>query len=373
MREINIGRILLENRRRQNITQDELATHMGVSKACISKWETAATYPDITLLPRLASFFNISIDELMGYEPQMTVTEIRKLYQQISHDFFTKPFDQVMAYCRTISKKYFSCFPLLFQVGTLYLNHCTFAKTPKKIIDVLEEARELFVRVKEESDNASLKEQALNMEAFCLLKLGRGEEVTELLSDFIPLKMPSEPLLAEAYQMIGQNQKAKQILQAGIYQSVLELLNLLLSYTKLCVQDEPSFEETSHRILSIADSFQLESLHPSILLTTYFSLAQEYMNHEQEEKALVMLEKYSKLAVSDIYPLSLHGDTYFTLLDDWLKENLTLGNQLPRQESLVRKEIASVLTDTQIFASLADNVKFQEIVRRLEREKGAPL
>ena len=368
MKEINLGNILLENRRKRNITQDELAAHMGVSKACVSKWETASTYPDITLLPRLAAFFNISIDELTGYKPQMSITEIRSLYQQISCDFSTKPFDQVMIYCRTITKKYFSCFPLLFQIGTLYVNHCMLAKNPIKISDVLNEAMELFVRIKEESDNASLKEQALNMEAFCLLKLGRGEEAAALLSDFIPVKMAAEPLLAEAYQMTGNQQKAKQVLQAGIYQSMLELINLLLSYTKLCNQNNPVFEETCRRILAIADSFQLEPLHPAIMLNTYFYLAQEYIRHENEEKALTMLEKYCHLAVSNISSFCLHGDAYFSLLDDWLKENLTLGNQLPRQEALIRKEIVSALTETQVFSSLSGNQKFQEIVRRLKRE-----
>lgn len=66
MKELNIGRSLLENRHKRGITQDELAEYIGVSKASVSKWETAATYPDITLLPRLAAFFNISIDELDG-------------------------------------------------------------------------------------------------------------------------------------------------------------------------------------------------------------------------------------------------------------------------------------------------------------------
>jgi len=41
------------------------------------KWETASTYPDIALLPKLAAFFNISIDELIGYEPQLTKEAIR--------------------------------------------------------------------------------------------------------------------------------------------------------------------------------------------------------------------------------------------------------------------------------------------------------
>ncbi len=67
MKELNIGRILIENRHKRGVTQDELANYMGVSKASVSKWENAVTYPDITILPKLAAFFNISIDELMGY------------------------------------------------------------------------------------------------------------------------------------------------------------------------------------------------------------------------------------------------------------------------------------------------------------------
>lgn len=78
MKEIHLGRILAENRRRKGITQDELAEFVGVSKAAVSKWETESTYPDILLLPRLAAYFDISIDELMGYEPQMDREEIRR-------------------------------------------------------------------------------------------------------------------------------------------------------------------------------------------------------------------------------------------------------------------------------------------------------
>ena len=48
MKEINLGRILVENRHKRGITQDELAAYMGVSKAAVSKWETGMTYPDIS-------------------------------------------------------------------------------------------------------------------------------------------------------------------------------------------------------------------------------------------------------------------------------------------------------------------------------------
>lgn len=43
MKEINIGRVLIKNRHKRGITQDELATHLGVSKGAVSKWETGAS------------------------------------------------------------------------------------------------------------------------------------------------------------------------------------------------------------------------------------------------------------------------------------------------------------------------------------------
>lgn len=105
MKEINLGRILIENRHKRGITQEELASYLGVSKATVSKWETETTYPDITLLPQLAAYFDISIDELIGYEPQMEKTEIRKCYCQLAKEFATLPFNEALEHCREMAKK----------------------------------------------------------------------------------------------------------------------------------------------------------------------------------------------------------------------------------------------------------------------------
>ena len=109
MREIHLGRILAEQRRSRGITQDELAEFLGVSKAAVSKWETESTYPDILLLPRLASYFDISIDGLMGYEPQMDSREIRKTYRRLAGEFAALPFGQALDHCREYVRKYYSC------------------------------------------------------------------------------------------------------------------------------------------------------------------------------------------------------------------------------------------------------------------------
>lgn len=55
-------------RREKGITQEALALSLGVTNQAVSKWESAQTCPDIALLPVIADYFGVSIDELMGHE-----------------------------------------------------------------------------------------------------------------------------------------------------------------------------------------------------------------------------------------------------------------------------------------------------------------
>ncbi|HWR05319.1 methyltransferase domain-containing protein [Sporomusa sp.] len=63
----SLGKNISRYRKLKNITQEELATQLNITFQAVSKWETNQTYPDITLLPHLASILEVSIDRLMGY------------------------------------------------------------------------------------------------------------------------------------------------------------------------------------------------------------------------------------------------------------------------------------------------------------------
>lgn len=53
-------------RKKKNNTQEDLAAFLTVSSAAVSKWERGECYPDIEFLPKIASYYNISMDELFG-------------------------------------------------------------------------------------------------------------------------------------------------------------------------------------------------------------------------------------------------------------------------------------------------------------------
>lgn len=69
---MDIGNKIRKLRRARGLTQEELATSINISFQAISKWENNISLPDITMIPILASFFGISIDELFDYSLKET-------------------------------------------------------------------------------------------------------------------------------------------------------------------------------------------------------------------------------------------------------------------------------------------------------------
>ena len=82
---LNLGNQIRLNRRRMNLTQEQLAEKFGTSPQAISRWEIGATYPDIEMLPMIASFFEMSIDALLG----VTEEEKEKFCAELQQSFET--------------------------------------------------------------------------------------------------------------------------------------------------------------------------------------------------------------------------------------------------------------------------------------------
>lgn len=63
--EINLKQKLRDLRQRKNITQEALAVHLGITPQSVGKWERGEGFPDITLLPKIAFYFDVTIDDLL--------------------------------------------------------------------------------------------------------------------------------------------------------------------------------------------------------------------------------------------------------------------------------------------------------------------
>lgn len=89
-------------RREKDLTQETLAEFFGVTFQSVSNWERGESYPDITILPEIAGFFKVSVDELLGINKAENEHEINskiaeydnltdhKLMQEIINDLKAK-------------------------------------------------------------------------------------------------------------------------------------------------------------------------------------------------------------------------------------------------------------------------------------------
>lgn len=68
---MTLGEKFKDLRKKINISQEELAEKIGVSRQTVTKWENDLGLPDIENLKNIASLFNISVDELLDYKKDL--------------------------------------------------------------------------------------------------------------------------------------------------------------------------------------------------------------------------------------------------------------------------------------------------------------
>lgn len=72
---MNLGNKIVSLRKKNNLSQEELAEKVGVTRQTISKWELEETAPDINQAKTLSKIFNVSLDELTNNNINSILTE----------------------------------------------------------------------------------------------------------------------------------------------------------------------------------------------------------------------------------------------------------------------------------------------------------
>lgn len=114
---IKIGESIRELRISSGFTQEKLAQALGVSGQAVSRWESSSGYPDMELVPSIANFFHVSIDELFGYdgERDVKIKEILKKTEEMIG--LQKNMDTCVAMLREAAAEFPSEPEILTQLG----------------------------------------------------------------------------------------------------------------------------------------------------------------------------------------------------------------------------------------------------------------
>jgi transcriptional regulator with XRE-family HTH domain len=267
MKELNISKCIIKKRKEKGITQKQLANYIGVSKASVSKWESGHSYPDILFLPEIATYFNITVDVLIGYSPQLT-------------------------------KEYYSCFPFLLTMVQLLLNHFTLTDTEENKKALLQKCIFLCQRVKNESDVADEISQANSMEAVAEMFCSNFTRVIDLLdSTIVPYS-------------------GAEICQVNLYQKVISILSLLTMHASMHMSEPELFETIYQQGRQIIKLFDLKNLVCNSVAGIHIVAAQSYILQKENKKAIYALEEYVDTVCGYTYPLKIRGNSYFSYIDE---------------------------------------------------------
>ena len=189
---IKIGAIIKKLRAENNITQDVLATAIGVTPQAISRWESEGGYPDIELLPALADFFSISTDELLGYKLSEREEELANIKKELRRLAEVGTHQEKLSFARDAFVK----FPNDFKIK-VYLAACLsdeWNNTHEK--SLIHESEILCLSVIDDCHDEDIRYEAICTLSSIYNELGEIKKARSTLELLSPMKYCRETALA---------------------------------------------------------------------------------------------------------------------------------------------------------------------------------
>lgn len=111
--QLNIGEKIKQLRKERSITQDELAEILGVSFQSVSRWENSTCYPDLELLPTIADFFDVTVDNLLGVNKAIEQKNVKKYLDNFQKEISVGNIDKCIEIARQGVSEYPNNYELL--------------------------------------------------------------------------------------------------------------------------------------------------------------------------------------------------------------------------------------------------------------------
>lgn len=182
---MNIGKKIKELRKARNLSQEKFAEYFDITPQAVSKWENGTAYPDITIIPALAAFFNASVDELFDFDKTKIEREIMAVVDE-AHKYRQNNLPQSTAILKGGLEKYPN--------NEVLLNNLLYVlDNPDEIIDT---AQTLLNNTSDDE----IKYDVLRILAQTYLKIGNKEMCKSYISEIPELYFTKLELSAKYLQ-----------------------------------------------------------------------------------------------------------------------------------------------------------------------------
>ena len=198
---MNFAQKLQKKRKDAGFSQEQLAFELNVSRQAVSKWESGASYPDITLLPPLARLLKIDLNTLLSFKEELTEAEIADLVRELTQVIQTGQVEAALLYAREQAEEYPSCLPLLYALASV-LKSCSMLLSEHS-----EEADALIRQWLEQcaqGEDGQVRDGAIGFLFLDALKQEQFEEARQLLN-----RLPQPPMIDKQQLQVCAPRKRK--------------------------------------------------------------------------------------------------------------------------------------------------------------------
>ena len=296
----HIGLNIKKLRTKGHFTQEQLAAYLGISTQAVSRWETQNGAPDLALLPRIADFFSVTVDDLFGIDRDSRTSRIEELRRRVIRTLNSAPMEEGLAQLREAAAQYPS--EVFFQIALAdwLLRHALQDPNAPNITEC-REAERLYLALRDRTDNPHLRDVAITGLAR-LHARGYGDDqgASRFLNELPNVYTCRE--LANLQVLSGENlQKARQLV---ILRMTETLGQTLLDYIAHQIPNERErFEEKIDMLRRLIDLYDLilgdNKLHyHREVSTAYRYIATYTVALDQREETLSALEKMCRHAIA---------------------------------------------------------------------------
>lgn len=205
---MKIGEVIRKYRKQKDLTQEELASRLGVTAPAVNKWENGNTMPDITLLAPIARLLDVSLDELLSFQSDLTPQEVRNLVQKAEEKFSSEPYDDVFLWAKEQIQAYPNCEDLIFALAAQLDGHQWMQELPEN-----KAQSEFIISCYERllsSGDESMRTTTANFLYQYYLNRKQYEKAGEYLSFFSIQNPERKRKQADLYRLTGDLDKACQ-------------------------------------------------------------------------------------------------------------------------------------------------------------------
>ncbi|MBR7092427.1 MAG: helix-turn-helix transcriptional regulator [Clostridia bacterium] len=292
----NLGEKLKSLRKARDLTQEQLAERLGLSAQAVSKWETNASYPDISLLPVLANFYGVTTDELLGVDVTKAKEKIKAYADEVFALYHAWKYKEMVEAARKACAEYPGDDETLFNLAWALGQAHAVVGTKE---ETLGEAVKIAERILADSTDTAMRLKTTSLLSYLYHWNGNDEQALAYANQLPRFPQTGNYLIGRLGLKKGEEKTrfARQQIQL-YYEAMAENVKILCGFHAVAPETEDGVSPES-RIEMIRQLMQIQSLvfgddllfENRNAMQCCYTIAALYLLIDRTEEALDYLEK----------------------------------------------------------------------------------